>query len=96
MNNVILSPISLDELKNLFTEFFKTEMSSTNKKTDNSDSDSLLTRDEASEYLKISKPTLDKATKEGSIICHRLKGSSRKLYKLSDLNSCLVKVKTFN
>jgi excisionase family DNA binding protein len=96
MNNVILSPISLDELKNLFTEFFKTEMSSTNKKTDNSDSDSLLTRDEASDYLKISKPTLDKATKEGSIICHRLKGSSRKLYKLSDLNNCLVKVKTFN
>jgi excisionase family DNA binding protein len=96
MNNVILSSISLDELKNLFTEFFKTEMSSTNKKTDNFNSDSLLTRDEASDYLKISKPTLDKATKEGSIVCYRLEGSSRKLYKLSDLNNCLVKVKTFN
>jgi len=96
MNNVILSPIPFDQLKTELLELFKTELSSTNNKIDNSNLDSLLTRDEASDYLKISKPTLDKATKEGSIVCYRLDGSSRKLYKLSDLNNCLVKVKTFN
>ncbi len=96
MNNVILSPIPFDQLKNELLELFKNELISTNKKTDNFNSDSLLTRDQASDYLKISKPTLDKATKEGSIVCYRLEGSSRKLYKLSDLNNCLVKVKTFN
>lgn len=96
MNNVILSPIPFDQLKNELLELIKNELSSTDKITNNSKLDSMLTRKEASDYLKISKPLLDKATKEGSIICHRLKGSSRKLYKLSDLNNCLVKVKTFS
>jgi excisionase family DNA binding protein len=46
-----------------------------------------LNRAEASDFLKISLPTLHQYTKDGTITCHRI--GSRVLYKKSDLlNIC--------
>lgn len=95
MNNVILSPIPFDQLKNELLELFKTELSSTNQNKENSPNDPILTRVKAAKYLNLSLPTFDKGTNKGNIPCFRINGGSKKLYRLSDLDKCLVKVKTF-
>lgn len=70
-NNILLSPISLDELETRLVSRFKTELLSTAPQTSKETEDEFLTAKQVSKLLGVSLVTLHKWKKEGKIKFHR-------------------------
>lgn len=89
MQDIILSPISLADLKtaisNIIDEKIKPFLPATVLDPENNEI--YLSRKEVSKQLKISLPTLNNLTKQGAITGYRI--GKRVLYKKSDINSAL-------
>ncbi len=92
-NNLILSPISLEQLKAEITEALKKEIvplitSAMSPK----EQDELVTRKEAAKILRVSLVTINDWTKTGKIKGHRI--ASRIRYKRNELEASLAQIKT--
>jgi len=61
--------------------------------TSGTPTDELLTRKQVALVLKVSLPTLNELTKDGTLKAYRVKGSNRLRYKTSDLNNALTILK---
>ena len=70
-NNILLCPISLDELETRLVSRFKTEFLTTAPTPQNEDNGSFLTAKEVCKLLSVSLVTLHKWRKDGKIKFHR-------------------------
>ena len=93
MQNLILSPLSLDQLKLEISDAVKKEFapffSSINTHKQETE---VLTRKEAAKLLSVSLPTILDWTKTGKITGYRI--GSRIRYKRAELESSLLQIKT--
>lgn len=89
MENLILTTFTSSDLKNLIKEVLNEENTQKSKAEQNlaADSQTLLSREEAAFYLKVSPPTLNSWTKLGLIASYKI--SSRRYYKKSELFQAL-------
>jgi excisionase family DNA binding protein len=69
--NILLSPISLDELENRLFARFKTELLSTAPQTAKQTEDEFLTAKQVSKLLGVSLVSLHKWKKDGKLKFHR-------------------------
>ncbi len=96
MSKLLLSQIPLEQLKIELLEGFRAELQLfSQEKNHQNITDTLLTRKEAASILGVSLPTLDAWTKTGDIVCYRTPTGAGKRYKSSEIQSALVKIKTF-
>lgn len=90
-NQVLLSSIPLEELKELFRDCIKSELASTLKR-EPQETDEFITENEARTFLQVSKVSLKKWRDEGTIPFYRF--GSRIRYKRAELiNSATVSKK---
>lgn len=91
MNDLILSPISLEELEKRIQEIVRTELQ--NFKIPEKNSPSVyISRKEAAKFLGISLPTLSLWSKTGVIVSYRISSCVR--YKREELEKSLRMVMT--
>lgn len=93
MEDILFSPVSLDQLKAGFSEIIKKELetyfplsNTINKQPE------FLTRKKAAAFLGISLPTLGEWVKAGIIPGHRI--SSRVRFKKSELEASLIQIQS--
>lgn len=91
MHNLILTPISVDELTEKIALKTMELLKQKNHSESNDDSDDLITREEACAFLSINKTSLWKHTKSGKLKSYGL--GNRVYYKKSEI---LVSVKPLN
>lgn len=93
MEKVILSPIPLEELRDVICESVKAEFTRQFESLpkQNQDND-LITRKEAACFLGISLPTLLDFTKAGKVIGYRI--GTRVRYKRSELEQSLQQIRS--
>lgn len=82
-NTILLHKITSEELQEMIREIVRSELDAFRQKTGKSDPDVLLTRSEASEFLKISLTTLWNWTKSGKIAAYG--AGNRVYYKKNEL-----------
>ncbi len=91
--DVILSPITLDRLKETISDVVKGELTRHFEKQVNQTQDGdLLTRKDAAKFLGISLPTLLEFTKAGKVIGYRI--GTRVRYKRSELEKSLQQIQS--
>jgi len=92
MSDVIFSQISLQDLKNVFSEIVRNEILKLNESSlVKTDLPELLSRRQTSEFLGISKVTLWKYTKAGKLQSYHLSGQIR--YKRDEVLKAVQEVK---
>lgn len=92
MENLVLSSIPLEELKNVISDTVRCELSKhLEVKSQSPKTVELLTRKEAAQLLGISLPTLLDYTKSGKITGYRL--GTRIRYKRVELEQSLTQIK---
>lgn len=91
MERVILTSLSIEELTSIIQTTVSKEISKKTEPTTDDDN-TFMTRSEVCDFLKISKPTLHKWTKEGKIEGHRIGKFVR--YKKEDVISSLTQIRT--
>lgn len=87
MENIILTQISITELKNLISEVLRTELKNLNDSQPEKETTELLTRIQAAKILNVSLPTLNDWTKKGIIKGYKI--NSRVRYKKSEVFEAL-------
>jgi hypothetical protein len=91
MHNLILTPISVDDLTEKIAlktlEFLEQKKTTTN--THNTDE--LLTREQTCDYLQIDSSTLWHWTNKGKVIAYGI--GNRRYYKKAELLECLIPLK---
>lgn len=93
MQNLILSPFSLEQLKTEISDAVKKEVAPLlNSFSTYKEETELLTRKEAAKLLSVSLPTILDWTKTGKIIGYRI--ASRIRYKRSEIENSLSQIKT--
>jgi excisionase family DNA binding protein len=93
MENLILSPIPLEQLKTVISDTIRIELS---RRLDNEPQartqTELLTRKETASFLGISLPTLLDYTKMGKVVGYRI--GTRVRYKRAELEQALNEIKS--
>lgn len=74
--NILLSPISIDEFKTLIKNAFAEILAQQGNKPHNENSD-LITREQTAELLRVSLPTLHNWTKSGLLQSYKINTSVR-------------------
>ncbi|QJB41725.1 helix-turn-helix domain-containing protein [Chitinophaga oryzae] len=93
MENLVLSSIPLEELKNVISDTVRCELSKhLEVKSQSPKTAELLTRKEAAQLLGISLPTLLDYTKSGKITGYRL--GTRVRYKREELEQSLMQIRS--
>lgn len=90
MTDFIFHTTPRSELVSIIQETIKAELANIAPKQDNSNDDKLYTRKEVAKILKLSLPTLDERTKDGTIKAYRIGGNVR--YKHSDVQKSLQEI----
>ncbi len=88
MKNIILSPIPIEELREIITECLREELQKSANNS-NSDPNELIKIEDAAKLFQVSKVTLYKWRARGILPFHRI--SSRIFFKKSELISALKK-----
>ena len=91
MNNIVLCPISIDELTAVISQAVKVEVEAFKNSFNQIPNNDLITRKEAAKILGVSLPTLNTRTKDGDIPAYRTGSSVR--YKKEEVINSLNKVK---
>ena len=93
MDTIILSQISLQDLKSEISEVIKNELQGvlSNSPTQTKEIE-FLTRKEASQLLSVSLPTLDHWTRTGKLVGYRI--GSRIRYKRNEVEQSLAAIKS--
>ena len=93
MQNLIFSPIPIDELKILFSEIVRNEIQKNNISTPPPQKETeFITRQETAQILGISLPTLNEWTKQNIIPGYRI--ASRVRYKRAEILDAVTKINT--
>ena len=93
MDNVLFSPISLEQFKTEMSLSFKQEIANYfQTQTTQKPETELLTRKEAAKLLGVSLPTLSDWTKTGKVLGYRI--ATRIRYKKAELETSLSQIKT--
>jgi excisionase family DNA binding protein len=92
MQNTLLSPIPLDELRNLISESVKVEVEKISSLYKPTNQTELITREETSQLLGISLPTLNSWTKLGVLPSYRI--ATRVRYKREEVLNSVSKVES--
>ncbi|TLX24045.1 DNA-binding protein [Chryseobacterium indologenes] len=95
MENVVLIPISLADLKIEFAQIVEEKIKNLlaeNNRQEENNRESLATREEVAKRLRISLPTLNKITKEGAVQAYRIPGSRRVGYKWEEVEAVLQEI----
>lgn len=87
MENIILTQISIAELKNLISEVLRTELKNLNDSQPEKETTELITRLQTAKILNVSLPTLNDWTKKGIIKGYRI--GSRVRYKKNEVFEAL-------
>lgn len=90
-NSILLQNVSPEELTELMSNVFKTQLEDFKKNLNTNDPDILLTRAEACEFLKIEQTTLYHWVKAGKVPCFGI--ANRRFFKKSDLLNSLTLLK---
>ena len=90
MQNIVLSPIPLNELKTVIGETVKNEFAKQAATTPVKEVTEFLTRKQTAELLSISLPTLSEWTKKGLVTGYRI--SCRVRYKRSEVETALKQI----
>lgn len=93
INDLILSPISMDDFKIVLRDCIKTELSASAPQLPQTPSDDLITENEARDFLHVSKVTLKKWRDENKIPFYRI--GTRIRYKKSELITSLNTVRKY-
>ena len=93
MDKVVLSPIPLEELKEGIREIVKQELSKL-VFPQSKIVETYFTRQEVSDYLQVSLPTLHQWAKDGTLKGYRI--GTRIRYKRSDVEQALNEIKARN
>lgn len=88
-NNILLTPVSLDQLETLFRTWLRSELEDHPLQPV---PDKLLKPVEAAELLKVTLPTLHDWTKKGKLTAHYIE--RRKFYKYSEIIDALQPTET--
>jgi excisionase family DNA binding protein len=95
MQQTILYVLTLEDLKNTFSEVVKKEITPLiQNNTTSKNQEKLLSRFEVAKLLKISLTTLNDRTKRGLIPAYRL--GNRVYYKPEEIENSLIKVRNIN
>jgi len=70
MSNGIIIQVTIPEFKLMISEIFQSELQKSKPSVEKRPEQSLLTRKEGANYLKVSLPTFDSLTKQGEIQAH--------------------------
>lgn len=93
MNDLIFSPLPLEQLKTEISEAIKKEIAPyLNSISEKKEGTQLLTRKEAAKLLGVSLPTILDWTKTGKITGYRI--ASRVRYKRAEIENSLLQIKT--
>ncbi|MET6998708.1 helix-turn-helix domain-containing protein [Chitinophaga defluvii] len=92
MENLILSPIPLEQLKAVICDSVRMELSKRLDSINQPNQTELITRKEAAVFLGISLPTLSDFTKTGKIVGYRI--GTRVRYKRAELEQALNEIKS--
>lgn len=93
MNNLIFTPLTLEQLKSELADVVKKEMATlTESLTSPKQQDEWLTRKQAANLLGVSLVTINDWTKTGKIKGYRI--ASRIRYKRNELEASLAQIKT--
>lgn len=93
MENTVYTAISLEKLQDKFAEIVEQKIKNllaTNYKLEENNSKQYATREEVSERLRISLPTLNTLTKKGTIKSYRI--GRRVLYKWDEVESMVEQI----
>ena len=91
MQHIAITQLSPEDLKTLFKELLEQEISPLKDASAKKLVDSLFSREEASESLKIDLSTLHRWTKQGKISAHAI--GARIYYKESSIQEALIEIK---
>jgi len=94
MENLILSPISIGELKTVISETVSSEVNRILSLTKSPAPPQLITRKETAKLLGISLVTLNEWQKSGRIPAYRI--NTRIRYKHEEVLKCLIQLQTNN
>jgi excisionase family DNA binding protein len=92
MKDIILTPISLTDLKTVISEAVRIELKNELQTLSPKQPEELLTRKETAEILGISLPTLHEWTISGKIPAYRI--GSRVRYKRGEIEQSLNKIRS--
>lgn len=93
MENTVLTAIPLHELENKFAQIVEEKIKnllSEGSRKEETNKEEYITREEVSKRLKISLPTLNTLTKEGTLIGYRI--GRRVLYKWKEVEGMLHEI----
>lgn len=93
MESTLFTAISVEELKNMFGQIIEDKISNLLKQNshhEDNQKEKYATREEISDRLRISLPTLNKLTKEGIITGYRI--GRRVLYNWNEVESVLQEI----
>ncbi len=93
MESTLFTAISVEELKNMFGQIVEDKISNLLKQNshhEDNQKEKYATREEISDRLRISLPTLNKLTKEGIIAGYRI--GRRVLYNWNEVESVLQEI----
>lgn len=93
MENTVFTAISFEEIQNKFAEIVEDKIKNlltNNYKQEENNSKQYATREEVSERLRISLPTLNTLTKQGTIKSYRI--GRRVLYKWDEVENVLQQI----
>lgn len=94
MKDIILTPISLSDLKTAISEAIRAEIKNELQTLSPKQPEELLTRKETAEILGISLPTLHEWTISGKIPAYRI--GSRVRYKRGEIEQSLNKIRSLS
>ncbi len=92
MENLMFTPVSLDTLRTLISESVKVEVEKLNSLAKPQQQTELITREETSQLLGISLPTLNSWTKLGVLPSYRI--ATRVRYKRDEVLNAVLKVES--
>ena len=87
-NSILLQNVSPEQLTELITNVFKTQLEDFKKNLNIQDPDALLSREQTCELLQINSSTLWHWTNKGKVVCYGL--GNRRYYKKAELMECLI------
>jgi len=90
MQQIAITQLSPEDLKTLFRDLLRQEISPLKEKSIKKLVDPIYSREEASERLKIDLSTLHRWTKQGKISAHAI--GSRVYYKESSIQNALIEI----
>jgi excisionase family DNA binding protein len=90
MNDLLLTNLSIDELKKVISESLSAELQKFNSQESSKEDDQLIKIDEVCRLLNVSKPTIYNWLKKKLIICYRI--SNKIYFKKEEIINALKKI----